>query len=45
MNLEEWEEHWLEVSELPIEERLVQLRAAEAELFAALGEEAGSWRS
>jgi PHD/YefM family antitoxin component YafN of YafNO toxin-antitoxin module len=43
---EEWESRWLSVAELPLEERLSQLKAAEAELSAQLSQsESNQWQN
>ncbi|MDO5049689.1 MAG: hypothetical protein Q4D87_07385 [Actinomycetaceae bacterium] len=43
---EEWEARWLEVAELPLEEKLAELKRAEAELSAQLSQsESNQWQN
>lgn len=43
---QEWEARWLEVAELPLEERLSELKRAEAELSAQLSQsETNQWQN
>lgn len=42
----EWQTRWQQVADLPLEEQLTQLKQAEAELSAQLGEpEASQWQN